>query len=213
MYLVVYYPPHAALTTHSLDCHHGYTHTHRPERASVPRRLSFFLILCVALPAAAQDSGDWPAYGRDPGGTKYSPLDQINTKNVAKLAVAWTYHTADPGGTWEETPIVVGGVMYFASQKNRVIALDSETGKELWTYDPKTPRTSEHRGVSFWTGDKQHPPRVILGTAARLIELDAKTGKPIPDFGDNGEVNLRAGVADDYPRAHYAITSPPTIYK
>jgi glucose dehydrogenase len=160
-----------------------------------------------------QDPADWPSYGRDAGGTKYSPLDQINAKNVAQLAPAWTYHTGDPGGTWEETPVVIGGVMYFATQKNRVIALDAQTGKELWNYDPKTPRASEHRGVSFWAGDKQHPPRVVLATAARLIELDAKTGQPIPDFGDNGEVNLRAGVADDYPRAHYAITSPPAIYK
>jgi quinoprotein glucose dehydrogenase len=184
-----------------------------PERAPVSRSLGFVLIFCAVLPAAAQDPADWPAYGRDPGGTKYSPLDQITPKNVAKLAAAWTYHTGDPGGTWEETPIVVGGVMYFATQKNRVIALDPETGKELWTYDPKTPRASEHRGVSFWLGDKQHPARVVLATAARLIELDAKTGKPIPDFGDNGEVNLRTGVADDYPRAHYAITSPPAIYK
>jgi glucose dehydrogenase len=178
----------------------------------VSRKICIVLIASV-LPIAAQEAADWPSYGRDAGGTKYSPLDQINAKNVAKLAPAWTYHTADPGGTWEETPIVIGNVMYFATQKNRVIALDAETGKEIWNFDPKTPRTSEHRGVSFWVGDKQHPPRVILATAARLIELDAKTGKPVPDFGDNGEVNLRAGVADDYPRAHYAITSPPALFK
>ncbi|HYL38870.1 MAG TPA: pyrroloquinoline quinone-dependent dehydrogenase [Bryobacteraceae bacterium] len=178
----------------------------------MPKQFSLLLILC-AFPAFAQDPADWPAYGRDPAGTKFSPLDQITPKNVAQLAVAWTYHSGEPGGTWEETPIVVGGVMYFASQKNRVIALDAESGRELWTYDPKTPRVSEHRGVSYWIGDKQHPPRIILATAARLIALDAKTGKPVPDFGDNGEVNLRAGVADDYPRAHYAITSPPAIYQ
>jgi quinoprotein glucose dehydrogenase len=161
----------------------------------------------------AQDPGEWPNYGRDPGGTKYSPLDQINVKNVTTLAPAWTYHTKDPGATWEETPIVVGGVMYFATQKNRVIALEPETGKELWSYDPKTPRVSEHRGVSYWPGDGKTGPRVVLTTAARLIELDAKTGKPVPDFGDNGEVNLRVGVADAYPNAHYSISSPPAIYK
>ncbi|MGD1091216.1 MAG: pyrroloquinoline quinone-dependent dehydrogenase [Bryobacteraceae bacterium] len=173
------------------------------------------LVVSVALMAGGVVSAqnDWPSYGGDPGGSKYSALDQINTRNVAKLVPAWTYHTTDPGGTWEETPIVVGGVMYFASQKNRVIALNPETGKELWTYDPKTPRVAEHRGVSYWAGDAQTPPRVILTTAARLIELDAKTGKPIDDFGDNGEVNLRVGVADDYPRARFAITSPPAIYK
>ena len=161
----------------------------------------------------AQDPGDWPAYGRDAGGSKYSPLNQITPANVNKLAVAWTYHTTDPAGTWEETPIVIDHVMYFASQKNRTMALDADTGKELWSYDPKTPRASEHRGLSYLPAEGKTGARIILTTAARLIELDAKTGKPIPDFGDNGEVNLRLGVADDYPRAHYAITSPPVIYK
>jgi quinoprotein glucose dehydrogenase len=184
-------------------------------RSALPTKLSILLLASglVCAIVTAQDPSEWPAYGRDPGGSKYSPLDQINTKNVTKLAPAWTYHTTDPGGTWEDTPIVIANVMYFATQKNRVIALNPETGKELWTYDPKTPRVSEHRGVSYWPGDAQTPPRVILTTAARLIELDAKTGKPISGFGDNGEVNLRVGVADDYPRAHYSVTSPPVIYK
>src|SRR5579871_2109841 len=134
-----------------------------------------WMIAGMAL-AAAQDAGEWPSYGRDPGGAKYSPLDQINTKNVGMLSPAWTYHTGDPAGIWEETPIVVKGVMYFATQKNRTIALDAETGKELWSFDPKTARVSEHRGVSYWPGDGKTPARVILTTAARLIELDAKTG-------------------------------------
>jgi glucose dehydrogenase len=100
-------------------------------------------LLLIGLSCAllsAQDPADWPDYGRDPGGSKYSPLDQITPANVSKLAVAWTYHTTDPGGTWEETPVVINHIMYFATQKNRVVALDAATGKELWTYDPKTPR-------------------------------------------------------------------------
>jgi glucose dehydrogenase len=176
--------------------------------------LAIIAVICTtATLASAQDPADWPNYGRDPGGSKYSPLDQITPANVSKLAVAWTYHTTDPGGTWEETPLVINHVMYLASQKNRTIALDADTGKELWSFDPKTPRVSEHRGVSWWPGDAQNPPRVILTTAARLIELDAKTGKPVQEFGDNGEVDLRVGVADNYPRARYGITSPPAVYK
>lgn len=182
--------------------------------------------IAVALacaPGISQDAADWPSYGRDAGGTKYSPLDQINTKNVAKLTPAWTYRTGDPEGTWEETPIVVGGMMYLATKGNRVVALNPETGKELWSFDPKTPQNivTAHRGVSYWPGDKQHPPRIVVGVSSsassgrptRLIELDAKTGKLVPDFGDNGEVNLRAGVADNYPNAIYNVTSPPAIYK
>ena len=86
-----------------------------------------------------------------------------------------------------------------------------ETGKELWIFDPKSTRVSEHRGVSYWPGDSRTGPRIILATEARLIALDATSGKPALEFGDNGEVNLRIGVADDYPNAHYAITSPPAI--
>src|SRR4029077_8185765 len=165
------------------------------------------LLLC------AQDASEWPAYGRDPGGTKYSPLDQINTRNVGTLVRAWSYHTGDPGGTWENTPIVVGNVMYFATQKNRVVALDPETGKELWTYDPMNTRVSEHRGVSYWPGDSRTKPRIILATEARLIELDAKSGRPVLDFGENGEVKLRAGVSHEYPNRPFPLPSPPALYK
>ena len=174
---------------------------------------TLFLAVFSCTLLLGQKAADWPTYGRDPGGTKYSPLDQITPANVAKLAPAWTWHSNEPPGTWEETPIVINHVMYLATQKNRVLALDADTGRELWSFDPKTPRVSEHRGVSFWPGDGNNGPRVVLATAARLIELDAKTGKPANDFGDNGEVNLRAGITDNYPRAHYSITSPPAIYK
>ena len=179
----------------------------------MPGRFALFFLALSSILLRAQDASDWPMYGRDAGGTKYSPLDQINTKNVTTLKRVWSYHTGEAGPTWENTPIVVGGVMYFATQKNRVIALEPETGKELWNFDPKSKRPSEHRGVSYWPGDSKTAPRIILATEARLIALDAKTGKPALDFGDNGEVNLRTGVADNYPTAHYAITSPPAIYK
>jgi len=173
-----------------------------------------FLLAIVCTPVLfGQDASEWPAYGRDAAGTKYSPLDQINTQNAGSLVRAWTYHTGDLAGTWENTPIMVGKVLYFATQKNRVVALEPETGKELWSYDPKSTRVSEHRGVSYWPGDSKTGPRIILATEGRLIALDAKSGQPALEFGDNGEVNLRAGVADRYPNAHYAITSPPAIYK
>ena len=117
-----------------------------------------FFTLC-SVPLFGQDASEWPAYGRDPGGTKYSPLDQINSSNVSALARVWSYHTGDPGATWENTPIVAANVMYFATQKNRVVALEPETGKELWTYDPKSTRVSEHRGVSYWPGDSRPGPQ------------------------------------------------------
>ena len=119
---------------------------------------AFFLALYAFL-LCAQDASEWPTYGRDPGGTKYSPLDQINSRNVGNLVRVWSYHTGEPGATWENTPIVVGNVMYFATQKNRVVALEPESGKELWIYDPKSTRTSEHRGVSCFGPATRRPSR------------------------------------------------------
>src|SRR5215471_11413880 len=108
---------------------------------------------------AGQDAAsvEWPYYGNDQGGQRYSTLDQINRGNVSRLAVAWTYHTGDisdghtdpdiAGGRYsfnktgfENTPIVVDGTMYITTPFCRVIALDPETGKEKWSYDPQIRR-------------------------------------------------------------------------
>jgi glucose dehydrogenase len=173
------------------------------------------LVCCFALlarPISAQN--DWPVYGHDPGGMRYSPLKQITTSNIAQLRRAWTYHTGDSGRQFETTPIVVGGRMYLSTQTGRIVSLEPETGREVWSFDPKTGRSKEHRGVSYWPGDPRTPPRIVFATGdARLIALDAKTGERIPTFGDNGEVNLRAGVADRFPNANYGVTSPPAIYR
>ena len=174
------------------------------------------LTLLALAPAFSQplpQPTDWPAFGRDPGGLRYSPLDQINTKNVAQLQRAWTYHTGERGRAFEVTPIVVGNILYFPTQNQKIVALDPETGREIWKYDPKS-NSRELRGVSYWPGDKQAAPRILFGTGdGRLIALDAKTGVPVASFGDNGVVNLRAGITDDFPKASYAITSPPAIYR
>ena len=167
----------------------------------------------AALPQAIPQKGDWPTYGRDPGGSRYSPLDLIDTKNVSNLQRAWTYHTREPGRSFESTPIVAGDVMYLTTHTQKVIALDPETGHELWRFDAKAPGR-ENRGVSYWPGDRDTPPRILFGTGdGRLIALDAKTGVPVPGFGDNGEINLRTGITDKYPKAAYAISSPPAIYR
>lgn len=178
----------------------------------MPLARVIFLAIVTSSFVAAQS--DWPVYGHDSGGMRYSPLKQINTRNVTKLRRAWTYHTGETGRQFESTPIVVGNRMYVSTQLSRIIALEPETGKEIWSYDPKARRPREHRGVAYWPGDDQIPPRIIFGTGdGRLIALDAKTGKKIASFGDNGEVDLRSGIADKYPKAGYGITSPPAIYR
>lgn len=149
----------------------------------------------------------------DPGATHYSSLGQITVRNVSRLVRAWTYHTGEQGRQFETMPLIVNGILYFTSQSSRVIALQPETGKEIWQYDPHVARARENRGVSYWQGDGRHAARIFLGTGdGRLIALNARTGSPEKEFGDGGTLNLRAGVADRYPNASYAITSPPAIY-
>lgn len=120
---------------------------------------------------------------------------------------------------FESTPLIVDGTLYFSTPSNRVIALDAESGKEIWQFDPQAdhpgPRKFfQHRGVSYWQSTTGDDRRILFGTFdGRLIALDAKTGKPCRDFGKDGTVDLRAGVADGYPDAEYAVTSPPAIYK
>src|ERR1051325_11536020 len=89
-----------------------------------------FLVWFALIGALARAQTDWPEYGHNPGGMRYSPLKQITTANVAKLRRAWTYHTGEPGRQFETTPIVVGGRMYLSTQMGRVVALDPETDRK-----------------------------------------------------------------------------------
>jgi len=176
------------------------------------------LALLAGLNAAlfaqpAPHAGDWPIYGRDPGGSRYSTLAQVNVKNVAMLRRAWTYHTGERGRSLETTPIAVNNALYFSTQNQKIVALEADTGKEIWKYDPKS-NTREHRGVAYWPGDSRTPPRILFGTGdGRLIALDARTGGPAASFGDNGVVNLKAGITDTFANASYGISSPPAIYR
>jgi quinoprotein glucose dehydrogenase len=187
----------------------------------------FFLLFLIAAVVSAQE---WRFYGGDAGGTRFSTLQQINRTNVGRLKRAWTYHMGevDRGGNetdrhniapFESTPLVIGGVLYFSTPSNRVIALDAETGKEIWQFDPQAGRAGQrqffqHRGVAYWQSKNADDRRILFGTFdGRLIALGAKTGKPCHDFGKDGTVNLRAGVADAFPSAEYSVTSPPAIYQ
>jgi len=120
---------------------------------------------------------------------------------------------------FESTPIVIDGALYFSTPSNRVIALDAETGKEIWRFDPQAGRAGprhffQHRGVAYWHGKSGDDGRILYGTFdGRLIALDAKTGRPCREFGKDGAVDLRAGVADAHPSAEYSVTSPPAIYQ
>ena len=161
------------------------------------RRLPWLIALGLGVAAvlgAAQD-GDWTAYGRDAGGERFSPLDQIRAGNVGSLAVAWTYHTGDAftpaegrPTAFEATPLVVDGVLYLSTPLGKVIALDPVSGQQRWVFDAKVPRDKGYgdfasRGVSSWRRGNER--RIIVATVdARLIALDAGTGRPAASFGD-----------------------------
>ena len=149
------------------------------------------LAACFAAAAQAQKDGDWPMYRHDPASTGYSALKQINTGNVTTLAQAWTMRLNDRGGL-EVTPIAVNGVMYFPAG-NKVLAVDPETGKEIWHYELPASQASS-RGVAFWPGDATNAPRILFTTLDRkLIALDAATGKLVPNFATGGVAELTVG--------------------
>jgi quinoprotein glucose dehydrogenase len=193
-------------------------------------RLALPLVL-PSLLAAQIPAADWPGYGRDPGGARWSPLAQVTRENVARLAVAWRFSTGEAGPdfatrrrtSFEATPLVVDGVMYFSTPLGRVFALDAATGRERWRFNAGVARASNFgdftsRGVSYWV-DAAAPrgarcrARVILATIdARLIALDAADGATCPRFGDGGMVDLRRGLRNaPFEHAEYEVTSPPAV--
>jgi quinoprotein glucose dehydrogenase len=174
-------------------------------------------------------NGDWAYVGHDAGGMRYSPLKQINVDNVKNLRVAWTYHVGDISdgkgfarrSGFETTPILVDGTLFLTTPFNRVIALDPETGKEKWTFDPMVDIVAGYgdglinRGVATWLDSKRVKGapcrrRIFEATLdARLIALDAASGTPCADFGNRGQVSLR-DVAR-YQPGRYHMTSAPEV--
>src|ERR1700728_1605555 len=168
-------------------------------------RLTYLLL--ISLPALAQKAGHWPTYNRDLASSRFSPLTQITPANVNKLTQAWSYklrpdaNSPNSGTMNEVTPIVVNGVMYLPAG-NRVVALDPETGKEVWRYDLANGAIASQRGVAYWPGDKNNPPRTVFTAGHKMVALNASTGKLDPGFGTEGEMTM------DVPFA-----GVPTIYK
>ncbi|RZU39362.1 c-type cytochrome [Edaphobacter modestus] len=168
-------------------------------------------IAAARTPSTSKDSiQDWPSYGGQPANDHYSPLKQVNKSNVSKLKVAWTYDTGEDGGM-ETNPLVVGKVLYSYTPSQKVIALDSATGKLLWRFDSGITAEQPTRGLSYWTDGKQG--RLFAGIMNYLYALDPKTGKPIADFGEAGRIDLRKGLRGDYHLQSIALTTPGIIYK
>jgi quinoprotein glucose dehydrogenase len=153
-----------------------------------------------AAMAAAPPDADWPMYSRDYAGTRFSPLADIDAGNVARLAQAWSVPVARAagdasdapggGGNPQATPIVVAGVMYLPVRGNEVLALDAATGKERWRTALPAPLATTARGVAYWPGDGELPPRILLTAGPTLVALDARTGALVHGFGRDGVVQI-----------------------
>lgn len=192
-----------------------------------PVRLFVLASLLVTFTASllAQQgatNGEWRYYGGDAGNTKYSPLDQIDAKNVKQLEIAWRWKAENFGPradyNWEVTPLMVGGVLYFTAGSRRdVVAVDGATGETLWMYrldegerGDRAVRT-QNRGLAYWTDGKTDSRIVLITPGFQLVALDAKTGRPIPTFGKNGIVELTEGLDREVVKPGQIGSSSPAI--
>jgi quinoprotein glucose dehydrogenase len=166
-----------------------------------------------AAPAAANASRDhrsWPTVGGGPEGMRYSSLDQITRENVKQLAVAWTFDSGEEGGL-QTSPIVVDGVLYANTPSHHVIALDAATGALRWRFDSTLRSRGPNRGVAYWrAGDDA---RIFAAVDQYVYALDAKTGKPVPTFGQSGRIDLREGLGRPAAAQSVRLTSPGIVYK
>jgi quinoprotein glucose dehydrogenase len=215
--------------------------------AAMPRAFGLLLVVAIAfsvagdldavVPSSQEEKAyetEWPTYGHDDGGMRFSPVAQLTPANVGQLSVAWSYHMKSPdsnrgesgsaaqpgrgrGGTGftasQATPLVVAGMMYVATPYGRVVALDAVSGKELWVF--RLPSGSPSmRGVEYWRGDGQTPPQIVFGSSnGTLYSLNAGTGTPNEAFGTRGAVNLNTTeILQDLP-GNNGLSSPPKVFR
>ncbi len=182
----------------------------------------------VDTPLTPKTAGDdWPTYGGNPGGNRYSSLTQINSQNVARLQPAWTFDTGennDPSGNGmaiQCQPIVVDGVLYGTTPRHQLFAIDAATGQQRWRFNPyadpaKQPRFHPLRVVTYWADGADK--RILYSSGPELYAVNATTGALIRNFGTNGVVDLHEGLGDAQTLGHETAnlsirnTSPGVIF-
>ncbi len=194
-----------------------------------------FLIFMSGLSHANTNKGDWPNYAKDLASSKFSELSQINKTNLGKLKVVWRWTSPDQQilkdnpklftFSNEATPIAIDGNLYVSTSMSQVVKIDGATGKTLWTYDPQAyhdqfpPNNGYvHRGVTYWKSSDGQKERIFIGTGnAYLVSVDAKTGTPDTQFGNNGRIDLLKDISSEGDfwlfRWQYGVTSPVTVCK
>jgi glucose dehydrogenase len=181
------------------------------------RAASLLLTVAAAsLAVALSAQSEWKTLGNDPGHQRFSTLAQITPENVAQLTRAWEFDTKAPGRKWQNTPVVIDGMMYITLQNGGVVALEPETGKELWRYETPV-RGRSVRAVAFWPGDADAPPRLLYGAGDKLLALDPKSGRVIENFGTKGVAEIHPGGpaarGGGFGGTGFQISSPPAVYK
>jgi quinoprotein glucose dehydrogenase len=159
----------------------------------------------------SENSEDWPRYGGNAENNHYSPLAQIDRSNVARLQVAWTFDTGEEGGL-QTNPLIVNGVLYGITPSQKIFALDAASGKLLWKFDSGMKGTQPDRGLAYWGSGGSA--RIFAGVMNHLYALDAVAGKPIPDFGDAGRIDLRENLGREPASANSIyLTSPGLVFE
>ncbi len=195
------------------------------------KRLCAAIVLASAASVASQQRPrmiEWSHAGGDAAQTKYSTAADITAANVRDLELAWTWQTIDrampdhdlrPGG-FQNTPLMIDGVLYVSTSFHRIVALDADSGAQLWVFDPKTYEEGpplvftglNSRGVAYWRGQDGQT-RVFVAGRQRVFSVDAQTGKPDAAFGKDGAAPLNVNLGRDVPRLQTQVTSPPVVYK
>jgi quinoprotein glucose dehydrogenase len=173
---------------------------------------------------------DWPFYGGDQGGMKYSPLTDVTASTVPRLGVAWEWSPREKAlsefgtrpGNFQATPLMIDNVLYLSTPYNRVVALNADTGAELWAFDPKAYEDGQppngtgfvHRGVAAWRDSADgNKLRIFINSRYRLFCIDASSGRLVDSFGAHGVFDLSKGLVWEINKTHYTNTSPPIVYK
>ena len=158
---------------------------------------------------AASGAADWPAYGGNPQGDRYSSLRQIAPGNVAGLREVWRYATGP--GDLQTSPLIVDGVLYGVTPDQVVFALDAGSGRELWTHAPRIRNRQPVRGLSYWRDGARR--RLFTSHGSFLTALDPQTGRPAAEFGVGGTIDLREGLGRDPATLPVFMTTPGVIYR
>ena len=193
------------------------------------RKICALSVLISAITLQAQNRPaaaiEWPYVGAEQGQTKYSAAAQITPANVSGLKMAWQWEPKEAvrpdgvrPGNFQATPLMIDNVLYLSTSFNRVVALNAETGAELWVFDPQAyldgPGVNlyyNHRGVSAWRDGNDM--RIFMNSHDRMFSVDARTGQLVTSFGNNGYVNMREGLRNHTEKYEMRQTSPTVIFK